>query len=104
MTKLEAATDLNAAGLVAGPSFNAPEVIADPHIARAQHARGDAPHRRRARARAHPRQPGEDVEGRRRPRDRACRGSASTPIDVLAADLGLSGDEIAALRDEGAIG
>ncbi len=33
MTKVEAATVLNTNGLVAGPSFRAPEVIADPHIA-----------------------------------------------------------------------
>lgn len=33
MTKLEAATALNRAGLVAGPSLSAPEVVADPHVA-----------------------------------------------------------------------
>ncbi len=32
-TKVEAAAELTAAGLVAGPSFSAPDVIADPHVA-----------------------------------------------------------------------
>src|SRR6185436_20250297 len=32
-TKLEAATELNSNGIVAGPCFTAPEVIADPHVA-----------------------------------------------------------------------
>ncbi len=32
-TKLEAARELTAAGIAAGPSFRAPDVIADPHVA-----------------------------------------------------------------------
>lgn len=32
-TKVEAAAELSAAGLVAGPSYSAPDVIADPHVA-----------------------------------------------------------------------
>ena len=32
-TKVAAAAELSAAGLVAGPSFSAPDVIADPHVA-----------------------------------------------------------------------
>ena len=33
-TKLEAAAELMAAGIAAGPSNRAPDVIADPHVAR----------------------------------------------------------------------
>ena len=73
-TKLEAAQQLTEAGIVAGPSNHAPDVIADPARRGAQHARGDAPHRRRRRAGPRPRQPGEAVEGGRRPRDAGAVG------------------------------
>ena len=78
-TKLAAAQELTAAGIVAGPSNHAPDVIADPHLA-ARHMIVEMPRTdgvERAGARA--RQPGEAVEDDRRSRDRACRGSGSTP-------------------------
>ena len=64
---------------------HAADVIADPHVAARQHARRDAAHRRRRDRRARARQPGEAVEGGRRPRDpravgrRAHRRGARAP-------------------------
>ncbi|GMU77668.1 MAG: CoA transferase [Acidimicrobiia bacterium] len=103
MTKLEAATVLNTNGLVAGPSFSAPEVIADPHVA-ARHMLVEMP-----RTDGVPDPvliPGNPVkmskvaEG---PETRVPWIGEHTDA-VLEADLGLGADEIAALRAEGAIG
>ena len=96
-TRLEAVRQLlTAAGIAAGAVQTASDVIADPHLDGAQHARRDGAHRRRRAARAHPRQPGEAVEGgrgprvtravagRAHPRGAAATSSASTPpIDAL---------------------
>ena len=68
-TKLEAAQELTAAGIVAGPSNRARRRDRRPARRGAPHARRDAAHRRRRRAGARARQPGEAVEGGRGPRD-----------------------------------
>lgn len=102
-TKLEAATELNTNGLVAGPSFSAPEVIADPHVnARnmlvAVPRTDDVPDPVLV--------PGNPVK-----MSKVAEGPETAPpmvgehTDVvLAADLGLDEAEIAALRDDGVIG
>jgi crotonobetainyl-CoA:carnitine CoA-transferase CaiB-like acyl-CoA transferase len=102
-TKLEAATIMNSNGLVAGPSFSAPEVIADPHIA----ARNMLVELPRTDGVPDPVLiPGNPVkmskvaEG---PETRVPWIGEHTD-EVLKADLGMSDDEIAALRAQGAIG
>jgi len=103
MTKLEAATILNSNGLVAGPSFTAPEVIADPHIA-ARNMLVEVP---RTDGIADPvLVPGNPVK-----LSKVAEGPETAPPmvgehtdSVLAADLGLTESEIAGLRDEGVIG
>ena len=68
-TKLAAAQELTSAGIVAGPSNRAPDVIADPHLA-ARHMIVEMPRTDGVeRAGARSRQPGEAVEDDRRPRD-----------------------------------
>ncbi|MFM8302800.1 MAG: CaiB/BaiF CoA transferase family protein [Actinomycetota bacterium] len=102
-TKLEAATALNSSGLVAGPSFTAPEVIADPHIA-ARNMLVELP-----------RSDGEPdpvlIPGNPVKLSKVAEGPETTvpmvgehTAAVLAADLGLGDAEITALRDEGIIG
>ncbi|MFA5882794.1 MAG: CaiB/BaiF CoA-transferase family protein [Acidimicrobiia bacterium] len=102
-TKLEAATVLNSNGLVAGPSFTAPEVIADPHV-KSHNMLVEMP-----RVDDVPEPvliPGNPVkmskvsEG---PETRVPWVGEHTD-GVLAADLGLSEAEVAALRDEGVVG
>ena len=86
--KLEAAQELTAAGIVAGPSNHAADV--DRRSARrgAPHARGDAAHRRRRRAGARAGQPGEAVEDGRRPRD-ACPWVGEHTERAARIELGL---------------
>ena len=102
-TKLEAATELNSQGLVCGPSFTAPEVIADPHIIERNMLvevprTDDVPDPVLV--------PGNPVK-----MSKVAEGPESMPPmvgehtdTVLAGDLGLSESEIAALRAEGVIG
>jgi formyl-CoA transferase len=102
-TKLEAATVMNSNGLVAGPSFSAPEVIADPHVA-ARNMLVEIPRTDDVPdpvlVPGNPVKMSKVAEG---PETRTPWIGEHTD-DVLAADLGLSTDEIATLRDEGAIG
>jgi len=102
-TKLEAATVMNEAGLVAGPSFSAPEVIADPHV-NARNMLVEIPRTDDVPdpvlVPGNPVKMSKVAEG---PETRTPWIGEHTD-DVLAADLGLSADEIGALRDEGAIG
>ena len=102
-TKLEAATELNANGLVAGPCFTAPEVVADPHVA----ARDMLVEMPRVDDVPEPvLVPGNPVklsnmaEG---PETRVPWIGEHTD-SVLHDDLGLDDDDLAALRDEGVIG
>lgn len=103
MTKLEAATIMNSSGLVAGPSFSAPEVIADPHVA----ARNMLVEMPRTDGVPEPVLiPGNPVkmskvaEG---PETRVPWVGEHTD-SVLESDLGLSASEVAALREEGVVG
>jgi formyl-CoA transferase len=102
-TKLEAATIMNSNGLVAGPSFTPPEVIDDPHVA-ARNMLVEIPRTDDVPdpvlVPGNPVKMSKVAEG---PETRTPWIGEHTD-DVLAADLGLSADEIAALRDEGAIG
>ena len=102
-TKLEAAAELNTNGLVAGPSFKAPEVIADPHVA-ARHMLVEVP--RTDDVTDPVLVPGNPVK-----MSKVAEGPETAPPmvgehtdAVLGADLGLGESEIAALRDEGVIG
>jgi len=101
-TKLEAARELTAAGIVAGPSNHASDVIADPHVA-ARHMLVEMP---RTDGVAEPvLVPGNPVklskvaEG---PETRVPWVGEHTEA-VLAAELGLSDTELAGLRDRGVI-
>jgi formyl-CoA transferase len=102
-TKLEAATVMNSNGLVAGPSFSAPEVIADPHV-NARNMLVEVPRTDDVPdpvlVPGNPVKMSKVAEG---PETRTPWIGEHTDA-VLAADLGLSADEIAALRDDGAIG
>ena len=102
-TKLEAAAELNRAGLVAGPSLSAPEVIADPHVA-ARHMLV-----------AVPRTDGVPdpvlVPGNPVKLSGVAEGPETAPPmvgehtdTVLAEVLGLTGVEIARLRTAGVVG
>ena len=102
-TKVEAARELTAAGIAAGPSNHAPDVIADPHVA-ARNMLVEMPRTDGVdRAGAGPGQPGEAVEGGRGPRDRGCRGSASTPTRCSPTSSASTPTRIAGLRDRGVI-
>ena len=74
----------SAAGIAAGPVPHAAEVIADPHVA-ARNMLVEMPRTDGVGEPVlDPRQPGEDVEGGRGPRDPGARGSASTPTRCCA--------------------
>ena len=101
-TKLAAAAELSAAGIVAGPSNRAPDVIADPHVA-ARHMLVEMP---RTDGVADPILiPGNPVklskvtEG---PETRVPWLGEHTAA-VLAAELGYDPDRITALRDAGVV-
>jgi crotonobetainyl-CoA:carnitine CoA-transferase CaiB-like acyl-CoA transferase len=101
-TKLEAAEELTAAGIVAGPSNSAPDVIADPHVA----ARNMLVEMPRTDGVDEPiLVPGNPVkmsavaEG---PETRVPWVGEHT-AEVLSSELGLGADELESLRDEGVI-
>jgi len=102
-TKLEAATELNSNGLVSGPCFTAPEVIADPHV-NARNMLVEVP--RTDEVPEPVLVPGNPVKMSKvadGPETRTPWIGEHTD-DVLTADLGLGADEIAALRAQGVIG
>lgn len=102
-TRAEAAEELGKAGLASGPCFTAPEVIADPHVA----ARAMLVEVPRSDGVAEPvLVPGNPVK-----LADVAEGPESRPPwlgehtdDILGAELGVAGDELAALRASGAIG
>ena len=102
-TKLEAATELNSNGIVAGPCFTAPEVIADPHVA----ARDMLVEMPRVDDVPDPVLiPGNPVKMSKMaegPETRVPWIGEHTDA-VLHDDLGLDPDEIAALRADGVLG
>ena len=104
-TKLEAAIELNGAGIAAGPSNTAEEVIADPHVA-AHHMLVEMPRTDDAEGLGPVLVPGNPVklskvaEG---PETRVPWLGEHTDA-VLTEELGLSADQLAKLRATGAIG
>ena len=102
-TKLEAARELNEAGHRRRPGQHRADVIDDPHVA-ARHMLVEMPRTDGGAPVSHARQPGEAVEGRRRPRDRACRGSASTPTRCCAPSWASTTPRSPRCRADGVIG
>jgi len=101
-TKLEASAELTAAGIVAGPSNTAPDVIADPHVAN-RHMLVEVP---RTDDVAEPLLvPGNPVKLSRMTEGPETRmpwvGEHSA--EVLSTELGLGADELTALRAAGVI-
>jgi crotonobetainyl-CoA:carnitine CoA-transferase CaiB-like acyl-CoA transferase len=101
-TKLEASAELTAAGIVAGPSNTAADVIADPHVAN-RHMLVEVP---RTDGVDEPLLiPGNPVKLSRMAEGPETRmpwvGEHSS--EVLSSELGLEADELAALRDAGVI-
>ena len=96
MTRLEACDALGDAGIAAGPATRPAEVIDDEHVARRNMLVEMAAHRRRRRAGADPRQPGEAVGAWPRAPRPGCRGSASTPTTCCAPSSASTDDELAA--------
>lgn len=101
-TKLEASAELTAAGIVAGPSNTAVDVIADPHVAN-RHMLVEVP---RSDGVAEPiLVPGNPVKLSRMTEGPETRmpwvGEHSA--EVLATELGLDAEELAALRASGVI-
>jgi formyl-CoA transferase len=101
-TKLEAAQKLTEAGIVAGPSNRAPDVIADPHVA-ARHMLVEMPRTDGVETPilvpGNPVKMSKVMEG---PETRFPWVGEHT-ADVLAAELGLDADRLAELRDRGII-
>jgi crotonobetainyl-CoA:carnitine CoA-transferase CaiB-like acyl-CoA transferase len=101
-TKLDAAQELTAAGIVAGPSNRAPDVIADPHIA-ARHMLVEMPRtdgvEQPILVPGNPVKMSKVAEG---PETRMPWVGEHT-VDVLRAELGLGDTELAELRAQGAI-
>ncbi|MEZ5134217.1 MAG: CaiB/BaiF CoA-transferase family protein [Acidimicrobiales bacterium] len=102
-TKLEAAMALTEAGIVAGPSNSAPDVIADPARGRPQHAGRDAAQRRRRGAGADPGNPVKLSAMAEGPETRVPWVGEHTD-EVLAAELGLDAGALGDLRARGVIG
>lgn len=101
-TKLEAAAELMAAGIAAGPSNRAPDVIADPHVAR----RHMLVEMERSDGVADPVLiPGNPVKLSKMTEGPETRipWLGEHTEEVLAAELGLDTDRIAALRDAGVV-
>jgi formyl-CoA transferase len=101
-TKLEAVGLLAAAGIAAGPSFSAPEVIADPHVA-ARHMLVELP-------RTDGVEPPVLIPGNPVKMSKVAEGPETRvpwvgehTAQVLCEELGLTADELSALRDVGAI-
>src|SRR6202020_1456313 len=103
MSKREACDALNAAGLVAGPVANDEEVVADPHLAGrhmlVEHPRADGV----AQPVLIPGLPVKFAEVSEGPETRVPWLGEHTE-DVLSSELGLSSDELAALRADEVIG
>ena len=101
-TKLAAAQELTEAGIVAGPSNRAPDVIADPHVA-ARHMLVEMPRTDGVEdpilIPGNPVKLSKMAEG---PETRVPWVGEHT-AEVLAAELGLDADHVAALRAEGVI-
>src|SRR5437868_2234448 len=101
-TKLQAAAELTAAGIVAGPSNHASDVIADPHVA-ARHMLVEMPRtdgvEQPVLVPGNPVKLSKVAEG---PETRVPWVGEHT-TEVLTAELGLSADALAALRDRGVI-
>ncbi len=101
-TKLDAARELTAAGIVAGPSNHASDVINDPHVA-ARHMLVEMPRtdgvEQRVLVPGNPVKMSKVTEG---PETRVPWVGEHTG-EVLAAELGLSADALAAFRDRGVI-
>ena len=101
-TKLEAAHELTEAGIVAGPSNRAPDVIADPHLA-ARHMIVEMP---RTDGVAEPvLVPGNTVKLSKMTEGPETRMPwvGERTAEVLEVELGLSAKEIAGLRDRGVV-
>ena len=101
-TKVEAARELTAAGIAAGPSNHAPDVIADEHIA-ARHMLVEMP---RTDGVAEPvLVPGNPVKLSKMTEGPEARVPwvGEHTAEVLEAELGLSAAEVAALRDRGVV-
>jgi formyl-CoA transferase len=101
-TKLEAAQALTEAGIVAGPSNRAPDVIADPHLA-ARHMIVEMPRTdgvdQPVLVPGNPVKLSKMAEG---PETRVPWVGEHT-AEVLEAELGLSADEVAALRERNVV-
>jgi crotonobetainyl-CoA:carnitine CoA-transferase CaiB-like acyl-CoA transferase len=96
LSKFEAARQLTAAGVAAGPCLTAPEVLDDPHLAgRNMLTRLDG-------GAAVPGNPVKLSNVPDRP-DGALPDLGAHTSDVLRDELGLTDDDIAALRDDGII-
>jgi crotonobetainyl-CoA:carnitine CoA-transferase CaiB-like acyl-CoA transferase len=104
MTKIEACRAMGAAGLPAGPCLADEEVVADPHVA----ARGMLVEIPRTDGVAQPvLTPGNPVRLSAVPAHPAGRRPpwlGEHTAEVLSAELGMSGDQIEALREAGVIG
>ena len=93
-TKVEAATLLNAAGLMSGPCFTDEEIVHDEHVAR-RHMLVELPRTDGVEQPVLiPGNPIKFAASAKAPRH-GCRGWASTPMVVLQKELGLSMDELA---------
>jgi len=101
-TKAQAAAELSAAGLTAGPSFSAPDVIADPHVA-GRHMLVEMPRTddvdEPILIPGNPVKMSKVAEG---PETRVPWVGEHTD-EVLTAELGLSADDLAGLRARGVI-
>jgi crotonobetainyl-CoA:carnitine CoA-transferase CaiB-like acyl-CoA transferase len=101
-TKLDAARELTEAGIVAGPSNHASDVIADPHVA-ARHMLVEMPRtdgvEEPVLVPGNPVKLSKVAEG---PETRVPWVGEHT-ADVLAAELGLTDGDLAGLRDRGVI-
>ena len=101
-TRAEAAAELAAAGIAAGPSQTAPEVIADPHVA-ARHMLVEMPRSDGGEPVLVPGNPVKLSKMTEGPETRVPWLGEHTD-EVLTAELGLSVERLAALRSRGVIG
>jgi crotonobetainyl-CoA:carnitine CoA-transferase CaiB-like acyl-CoA transferase len=101
-TRVEACEALSAAGVAAGPCFAAPDVIADPHIA-ARHMLVEL--ERTDDVDEPVLIPGNPIKLSRTTEGPEARvpWTGEHTAEVLGDELGLGGDELAALRDDGVI-
>ncbi len=101
-TKLEAARELNEAGIACGPVNSAPDVIDDPHV-RARHMLVEVPRTDGEPPYLMPGNPVKMTKVAEGPETRVPWVGEHTD-EVLRAELGLDDDALAQLRDAGAIG